>query len=240
MEESQKIILSESSDWDAWLCAVKIRALQLGTWDLIDPAKESKPREIARPSPPECLQGDENSETHQKHLVKWQIYQIQMEQYQLQQRDLGSISDFILQRVSPYWLSRLMLLAKSHHPLEILRILHERMTPTHYERIHLSQSEPIKVDKMPKGPKESTVYEWLDAWDMIEARSRWSRDEIWRDFLAARLEMLDEKWYKENKSAVDKDWNTRELIDNYRRHWRDSRALDLCKYGYVRTTPEES
>lgn len=62
MEEDQKSILSESSDGDAWLCNVKIRALQLlGVWEPIDPAKESKPREASRPSAPESLQGDDRA-----------------------------------------------------------------------------------------------------------------------------------------------------------------------------------
>ncbi|KAK8205863.1 hypothetical protein IWZ01DRAFT_485085 [Phyllosticta capitalensis] len=243
MECGPELELSKSSDWDLWLFDIKIRATGLGVWDLIDPAKDTKPQGIIEPNRPESLHLNQvdlkdNSE-YQRDLLNLKIYRLDLEEYRRQQQNLSTISLYITRTVAPELLSRLAHLVSDHHPWDMMRVLASRFAPTLIERVvdadvgrrTLEASSDETYRKLIfEDAKASDLLELLDKKEMAMAQARKITTALDFQQFRATLEFshpADEAWLRKiiSETTESKQNSTQSDVDGCRRHVRSLGSL---------------
>ncbi|KAK8183222.1 hypothetical protein HDK77DRAFT_302387 [Phyllosticta capitalensis] len=242
--DGPEIVLSKSSDWDLWLFNIKIRATGLGVWDLIDPAKYTKPQGLIEPNRPESLhinQSDlkDNSE-YQRDFLNLKIYRLDLEEYRTQQQNLSAISLYIMRTVAPELLSRLAHLVSDHHPWEMMRILSIRLEPTSLERVvdadvgrrslETSSDETEQKCRL-QNAKASDVLELFDKKEIAMAKARKISAALRDDRSIYSYTIIsspaDEEWLERIISEVteSKCNSTQDDVDCWRLNTRDLGSL---------------
>ncbi|KAK7614570.1 hypothetical protein BKA81DRAFT_177658 [Phyllosticta paracitricarpa] len=229
MEEprNNKVILSQPSDWDVWLFTVKMRATTLGVWDEVDPSSDIKARGILEPLPPprglyerqsSADHRKDDLETWQKRLAEWQIYQIHAEQYQSQRRNLGLVSEFILEHLAPEWFARLANHVRcrgSEHPWDLLRFLWVRVAPSRRERERqVDEAVGGFRSDMRRVPEREDVLDWLTRWEAVVGKAP---ESFWVHELEDGIRALDQEWYYENWFGKE----VHEGMELFRWHWKE-------------------
>lgn len=96
---TKKITLAKPADWDAWISFVRARATTSRVWDLIDPDADVKPDSLIEPTLPRYVMPADDTAfnliTYNAHKARKDLYKIDLQLYERQQKALSDIITFI-------------------------------------------------------------------------------------------------------------------------------------------------
>ncbi|KAK8236910.1 hypothetical protein HDK77DRAFT_302415 [Phyllosticta capitalensis] len=229
-----KVILSTSADWEDWICTIRFRANSLGVWNLIDPTNEEPQGLLTEPNRPDtsCLDEPSTStspESREDLRLRLEVYKIDLGSYRRQQDNLGQVSLWILDNVSPHWFS--ILIESRDNPWDMLRILRRKVAPSLGEDWAKVNRDATELDKNPL--EDDGVLEWLEKWELIVTRYKplASNGEVSiRRFLIHRIHpKLGQEWAKDIIDSTAKEKGEDrffKLVEKTRQHYWRQEMMD--------------
>ena len=234
ISQKRNVVLNKPEDWDTWITFIKIRATNLGIWDLINPDHSTKPAMLERPIEP-ILDLGENGETYSQtkynlHLAKQNVWKSKNAQFKEQRDACIAIINFVQETVSAQH-GVLIQHAKSAHPYDILNILKNGLAPS-------DQGRQLQIrnrwEKLRRGPGNQNMEKWVDDYRQMyfEAKAinlaEVQGDRAINDFLLAvrtkdraygNAEMSNLTWNPGKRKMI-------EYFDAFKQHVRITTAAD--------------
>lgn len=168
--------LISSKDWDLWFSVVKSKAVAYHIWDLIDPSKNEKPKNLEEPEAPTepslitapLSSSEEIAKAIELYGEATEDYTISYEEYDHQQQYLVKIIDFIYDTVSTSNFAFLQ--GIEAHPWDLLRALQAKLAPSDQARSLELQRLYKKLVAGP-APKQS-LEAWINKYDVMYVRAQ--------------------------------------------------------------------
>ncbi len=163
--------LVTSRHWDSWLFFIKIKAYCI--WELIDPSKNEKPKNLEEPEEPLLItdplsSSDEIAFAIKLHEIAMEDYTDSYDDYSHQQQSLIKIIDLIYDTVSTS--NNAFLQGIEAHPWDLLRALQAKLAPSDRAR-----SVELKrlYKKLVAGPApKQSLHAWIMKYDLMYVRAQ--------------------------------------------------------------------
>lgn len=182
-------VLTTTADWDDWLYLIKIKAASLGIWELVDPAKSTKPEHLERPLAPNFIVPTDptkiSKESFELYQMQAEVYKIRLEQYEHQQKTFGELMDYFKDTISGH--NAFLIQNSEPNPWSILRALHSFLAPTDRARAFEIDT---KYQRVVRGSGVRDLETWLDDFERVYVEATLYSvgdivDRAQRDFLRA-------------------------------------------------------
>lgn len=163
MSTVQSFVLSNTTDWDAWIFFVRSRATYNGIWELIDPDLTERPVALEKPIKPLYVMpktdADFNIVTYNAYKARKEIHETDRGLYEQQRNAFGDVLSFIQETIAP---ENVMFIQNEElHPWNQLRALKRRLAPSENERRLQIEG---KYHELCKGPDGESMDDWLKEW----------------------------------------------------------------------------
>lgn len=223
---SEKAIrLEKPADWPTWLSFVRIRAEGDHIWGLINPDLPARPACLEKPVKPAFNRGTGPIDlvAFEQHKALLVLYKSDLADYDVQNGAFNRIILHIQSTISAT--AAIFIQDVDAHPLNLLRTLKQRLSPTdEFRKIYIES----KYHELCKGPGNQEIEKWLDTWQQVYTEGKkigvaeTSENRPIRDFIYSLMDR-DEAWANAHLVATQAqvlDDSLFTLISEYRDHAR--------------------
>ena len=111
MKNNKKVILVKAGDWYMWIATVRIRASNLGIWNIINPDLKEKPQRLKKPdcsgmndihSVRASKNAEETKNAMEMYNLDKEVYKIDLAEYEHQVKALTDLITFLQDTITAH------------------------------------------------------------------------------------------------------------------------------------------
>ena len=131
---TKKVILAKSIDWDAWISFVRKRAKAGRIWEYVDPSLAEKPVQPQYPKKPVLVQlvgGAVDPTVLEVYKLDIIEHKAELSKYERQEKAFGDLGAFIQDTIAAH---NAIFIQYEDHPYNVLVALKNRLAPSDQSR----------------------------------------------------------------------------------------------------------